>query len=563
MTFVLPIRRWCDRHGLLMTGHLLREGNLETSLGATGTPLEATDAFSLPAVDEINTASALRDVEWITFGTAEHAIRKNGNGGLAELFALGPCDMTLARIRRQIHFASMFGFDRYVLAVSPMDMRGNSTAKMSCYFNGFSPALPWFPAFEALGEDARAAAAVAHRQFVPEIQIRRPAAGVPLEELLIQLAQAQRQWTLIGEDEEGTAPVVIHLTPEGIVPETMPDGTRFGWSNFATFLHKLDETLPRNVAVTEQDGSLARDLFLRTYADGSTELLNFSSSRETRRLFLNRNTSRVAFELAPDGVRSFSSRQAELDCPNLKRPASEGIRPFGSWRVELDRPNLKRLAFENGICRFKLNSALDGLVFLLRRHKVPVTLEMDGIPITADKPSDILPEGFRGLYAATSPFRLEAGEYTLKMTGDFPEYPYLPGVFLAGNFAVFGDTLVEYAQDGAGLENYVGKIIQTGESEIPRDADHLCLETDELYTVLYLDGKKMPERLWAPFVWEIPETLAGKVVSVRIERYTSCGPMFGRDRFDHPRPEDRAGLLARFRPSGVIRHPVVEPEFLS
>ena len=561
--FVLPIRRWCDRHGLLMTGHLLREGNLETSLGATGTPLEATDAFSLPAVDEINTASALRDVEWITFGTAEHAIRKNGNGGLAELFALGPCDMTLARIRRQIHFASMFGFDRYVLAVSPMDMRGNSTAKMSCYFNGFSPALPWFPAFEALGEDARAAAAVAHRQFVPEIQIRRPAAGVPLEELLIQLAQAQRQWTLIGEDEEGTAPVVIHLTPEGIVPETMPDGTRFGWSNFATFLHKLDETLPRNVAVTEQDGSLARDLFLRTYADGSTELLNFSSSRETRRLFLNRNTSRVAFELAPDGVRSFSSRQAELDCPNLKRPASEGIRPFGSWRVELDRPNLKRLAFENGICRFKLNSALDGLVFLLRRHKVPVTLEMDGIPITADKPSDILPEGFRGLYAATSPFRLEAGEYTLKMTGDFPEYPYLPGVFLAGNFAVFGDTLVEYAQDGAGLENYVGKIIQTGESEIPRDADHLCLETDELYTVLYLDGKKMPERLWAPFVWEIPETLAGKVVSVRIERYTSCGPMFGRDRFDHPRPEDRAGLLARFRPSGVIRHPVVEPEFLS
>ena len=539
--FILPIRDWCDRHGLLMTGHLLREGNLENSLGATGTPMEATDAFSLPAVDEIYTASALRDAEWITFGTAEHAIRKNGNGGLAELFALGPCDMSLARIRRQIRFASMFGIDHYVLAVSPMDMRGNSAEKMSCYFNCFSPALPWFPAFEALGEDSRAAAAVAHRQFIPEIQIRRPAAGVPLEELLIQMAQEQRQWTLIGEDEEGTAPVVIHLAPEGIVPEKMPDGTTFGWSNFATFFHKLDEIMPRKVAVTEPDGSLARDLFLRTYADGSTEILNFSPSRETRGLFLNGNTSRVSFELAPDGVRS-----------------------FGPWRVELDRPNLKRLLFGNGVCRFRVSSALDGLVLLLRRHKVPVTLEMDDVPITAEERSDILPDGFRELYAATSPFRLEAGEHTLKMIGDFPEYPYLPCVFLAGDFADHGDTLSEYARDGAGLENYIGKLIQTGEVGIPRDAARLRLETDELYTVLYLDGKKMPERLFAPFVWEIPGELAGKTVSMRIERYTSCGPMFGRERFDHPRPGDyRVPQLVKYRPSGKPRHPVVEPEFLS
>ena len=561
-SFVLPIRDWCDRHGLLMTGHLLREGNLENSLGATGTPMEATDAFSLPAVDEIYTASALRNMEWITFGTAEHAIRKNGNGGLAELFALGPCDMSLARIRRQIRFAAMFGFDHYVLAVSPMDMRGSATAKMSCYFNCFSPALPWFPAFKALGEDSRAAAAVAHRQFVPEIQIRRPAAGVPLEELLIQLAQEQRQWTLIGEDEEGTAPVVIHLTPEGIVPEKMPDGTGFGWSNFATFFHKLDEILPRKVAVTEQDGSPARDLFLRTYAGGSTEILNFSPSRETRSLFLNQNTSRIPFELAPDGIRSFGAWRAELDRPNRKL-ASVGGRSSGSWRVELDRPNLKRITFENGVCRFKLNSALNGLVFLLRQHKVPVTLEMDGVPITADKQSDILPEGFRELYAATSPFRLDAGEYTLKMIGELPEYPYLPGVFLSGNFAVFGNTLTEYMHDGAGLENYVGKIIQFGELAIPRDVGHLRLETDELYTVLYLDGKKMPERLWAPFEWEIPEALAGKTVSIRIERYTSCGPMFGQDRFDHPRPGDRESLLSKFRPSGMIRHPIIEPEILS
>ena len=538
--FVLPIRDWCDRHGLLMTGHLLREGNLENSLWASGMPMEATDAFSLPAVDEIYTVSALRDIEWITFGTAEHAIRKNGNGGLAELFALGPCDMSLAKIRRQIRFASMFGFDHYVLAVSPMDMRGNATPKMSCYFNCFSPATPWFSAFKELGEDARAAAVVAHKKFVPEIQIRRPALGVPLEELLIQLSQSQRQWTLIGEDEEGTAPVVIHLAPEGIVPEKMPDGTTFGWSNIATFIHKLDQVLTRKVFVTEQDGSLAEDIFLRSYGDGSTEIINFSSSQEPRKLFLNRNNSVIPFELAPAGVRSFCS-----------------------WRVELDRPNLKRLTFENGVCRFKVNSALDDLVFLACQHKQPVTLEMDGVPITANEQSDILPEGFRGLYAATQPFHLEPGEYTLKIKEDVFDYPYFPSVFLAGNFSVSGNTFSQYSNDGAGIENYAGKIIQIGEVEIPCEAKRIRLETDELYTVLYLNDKKISERLWAPFVWEIPQDLAGKVVSIRIERYTSCGPMFGRERFDHPEAGDfRVPQLVRYRPSGKLPHPIIEPEFL-
>ena len=535
-SFILPVRKWCDRHNLLMTGHLMHENGLDSSLRASGTPMAVTESFSLPGLDEIRTLAAVEKIEWNTLGTAEHAVRRNGKGGLAELFALGPCDMTPARILRQIRFVSLFGIDHYVLAISPFDMRGN-TVKTE-YFNPFSPAQPWFGAFEKMGEEARLSAAVARRDFAPEIQIRRPGGGMQLNELLIRLVQSQRQWRLIGEDEEGTSPVVLRLEPEGLTAEKMPDGFGRHWGSFAAFLSALDELLPLKTAVLEGDGSPARELFVRTFADGSVEIVNFSKSREARRLILRRAGREVPFELAPDGIRSFCN-----------------------WKVLTDRPNLKRLVFEKGVCCFRAESPLDGLVLLLRQRETPVALELDGRPVEAGTPAGALPEGFRDLYLGTAPFRLEAGEHTLAMKGEFPEYPFLPGAFLAGDFADFGGTLAEYAEDGAGLENYAGKIIQTGRAEIPCGAAALRFETDGLYTELFLDGEKMPERLQAPYVWRIPERLAGKTVSVRIERYTSCGPVFGEVRLKSVPPG--GGLQAAdCLPSGRVRHPAVELEFL-
>jgi Ser-tRNA(Ala) deacylase AlaX len=222
--FVLPIRSWCDHHDLLFTGHLLAEHTLKDSFRASGSPMKVADGFSLPAIDEIATASQIHSVEWITLATAEHAMRKNGNGGMAELFALGPCDMTLAKIKRQIHLVSLFGTDRYLLAISPFDMRGNTCGAKSQYFNPFTGAQPFFPAFAALNRDVCASAAVARKEFLPEIEIRRPTDEAQLSELLIQLVKAQRQWRLIDEEEEGTAPAVLRIEQEGISTEKMPDG---------------------------------------------------------------------------------------------------------------------------------------------------------------------------------------------------------------------------------------------------------------------------------------------------------------------------------------------------
>jgi hypothetical protein len=535
-SFVRPIRSWCDSHGLLMTGHLLSEDTLRGSFNASGTPMAVTDTFSLPAVDEIGTQMAIHSIEWLTLGTAEHAVRKNGNGGLAELFALGPCDMSLAEIRRQIRLFAMFGIDHYLLAVSPFDMRGNAIKTQ--YFNPFSPAQPYFPAFAALKSDAAAAAAIAGKGYIPEIQIRRPGTEAQLIELLIQLVKNQRQWSLIGENEEGSAPVVLRLEQEGISTEKMPDGSYHRRSSFSSFLNALDEISPLKTAVREPDGSLAQDIFVRTYTDGSCQVINFSSSREPRRLCLCRNGGEAVFELPPDGT-SF----------------------FCGWRVQLDRPNLKRLPFEKGLCRIRLDSELENLVLLLRQCDAPVVLELDGHPVEASGSTTALPEGFRELYKETAPLRLEAGEHVLEMKGDFPEYPYLPSAFLAGAFADFGSRIAEYKDDGAGLENYIGKLIQTGMVEIPCGASTLQFEADGLFTELFLDGEKMPERLHAPYIWRIPEHLAGKTVEVRIERSTSCGPMFGTERFAQLRPGDNPRWLQPYSPRGKVRHPAVEISF--
>ncbi len=121
--------------------------------------------------------------------------------------------------------------------------------------------------------------------------------------------------------------------------------------------------------------------------------------------------------------------------------------------------------------------------------------------------------------------------------------------------------LAPYAQDGIGLEQFIGRITQQEELEIPAWANTLSFEADGLYTELCINGEKMAERLNAPCIWRIPERFAGKKVEIKIERCTSCGPMFGVKRFDDLRPGDESLWLNCSRPSGRVKHPVAELVF--
>ena len=529
--FVRPVRDWCSAHNLFLTGHLMDESSTGKSLAASGRPLEIIDQFTLPGMDEIITRQFNDNMEWLTLATAEHGIRHAGNGGLAELFALGPCDMTLARMKKMIRLTGMFGVDHYVLAVAQLDMRGNW--EKNRYFNPYSRTQPWFRALKLLGDDAALSAEIAGKRFTPEIQIRYPRMPRPLNDLLMQLTDLQRGWSVIREEEPGTAELVLHLNRDGITEE------RSGrtWTSVQVFLQDLDEMAPLRIFVTECDGGRARDLIVRNYSDGSTEIVNLSRSPEERVLLLHRNGQIIPFSLAFDGTASFSG-----------------------WKIELDRPNLKRLEFENGRCRITVKKTLSALTLALRNYGERVELLLDGAPVAAEQECRSLPQGFRELCRESLPFDLAAGEHLLELAAESKDSPYLPAAFLVGEFADHDDGLARYAGDGAGLGNYIGKLIQRGEVDIPADATLLRLETDGLYTELLLDGESLGERAWAPFAWRIPERFAGRRVSLRIERYTSCGPMFGSRAFD-PTQAGNDDWLKTYAPQGGVRHPVAEPVF--
>ena len=526
--FLKPIREWCSAHNLLLTGHLMDESSPAGALRASGQPLETTGTFSLPGMDEIFTRRRMEDTEWLTLGTVEHGIRRNGNGGLAELFALGPCDLSLGRMKKMIRTVSMFGVDHYVLAVAQLDMRGN--VEKSQYFNPYSRTQPWFRALKRLGEDACSAARTAKKRFLPEIQIRYPSVERPLNELLIRLTAAQRQWALIGEEEAGSAPFILRLEYSSIVEENSGKS----WNRMEEFMQYLEQTAPLRTFVSEQNGTPVKDVFLRNYADGSAEIVNFSESGRCRKLILHRNGQDIPFPLESDGTRSFPG-----------------------WIVEMDRPNLKRLIFKNGICRISLKAPLSGLTLALRSYGGRTELRMDGISVTAEKECSSLPQGFRELYRETESFELAPGEHLFELTEKAPDYPYLPLAFLTGTFAVSGADLSKYAADGNGLEEYAGKLIQHGTVAIPVDAQLLRLETDDLDTEVFFDGESLGERAWAPFAWRIPERFAGQTVSATIVRYTSCAPIFGTESFD-PNPNGPNGWLAQYRPHGGVPHPVSE-----
>ena len=105
-------------------------------------------SFSLPGIDDIYTSFSSQD-EMAILGAAEYA--SGENGAMAELFALGPVDMSYAKKRCMIYLAAALKIDHYVLAISHMDMRGNMLVKD--YFNTFSADQPDFVGMKLLDID--------------------------------------------------------------------------------------------------------------------------------------------------------------------------------------------------------------------------------------------------------------------------------------------------------------------------------------------------------------------------------------------------------------------------
>jgi len=173
ITFGKQVSDWCRAHNLLLTGHLMNEYDFDAAHRFNGHILRVLDTFSLPAIDDIFTWKDFDRQEFQTLNVLAHAVEANGSkGGLAELFALGPSDLSPAQIRRNFWLTAMHGCDHFVMAVAALDPRGNF--EKQTWYNPFGPEQAWSIYYKELGDEAARAASHAQKPKAWQIGLRYP-----------------------------------------------------------------------------------------------------------------------------------------------------------------------------------------------------------------------------------------------------------------------------------------------------------------------------------------------------------------------------------------------------
>ncbi|MBR5079693.1 MAG: hypothetical protein IKX30_13235 [Victivallales bacterium] len=541
-TFFDKIRNWCDAHGILLTGHLMAEHDIH-ALRFNGDPLLEIDGFSMPGMDEINTSTTMDRIEWQTLGTARYGIEKRSNGGLAELFALGPADLPAMKYRQMIWLVAMFGIDHYLMAVAQFQSQGNIYKKG--WYNPTTPTQTWFDHYAELGEDAARAASFAGRKVLPEIEIRYAEYAPNQPEMLRKLIAAQRSWKFIHRRDKASvnAPAVLRIEQNGIIEEKT--GQQF--ENIDAFIGWAEDAIPRLATVTNVEGKRVNDVLTRCYNDGNIVVLDLRAPKsEPRILTLDFQGVKTMFALwvgdnvvvGPDGI----------------TPGQNGLKPFPksvgidlvNWKLKLDRSNLLCPEYdEEKKLHLTVEEDVGDVVLLLRRYGDHASATLDGKEIQVTDVPTALPQGLNELYLQTAPIKLSVGEHVIQLTGDAEEYPYLPGVFMAGKFAVeatdaangkmtvrrmtkevsSGDLAAKW------LRNYAGRVILRKKVRIPENAYALRVDTHDLCVRLRINNEEIYGQAWTPFSWRLPKYFPGEKVELSIILEAPVSAIFGRERF--------------------------------
>ncbi|MBO7092941.1 MAG: hypothetical protein J6W23_14245, partial [Victivallales bacterium] len=321
------------------------------------------------------------------------------------------------------------------------------------------------------------------------------------------------------------------------------------------------------------------DVLTRCYADGNAVILDLRERKnEPRVLALDFNGYKTVFVLwaggcvvvGPDGVTPGAVVSAF--------PKSVGI-GCDDWKLSLDRPNILCPEFnDERTLILTVKEGVGDVVFMLRRYGEEASATLGSEEIVVSKVPDALPQGLNELYLQSIPIvlKLTEGEHVLQLKGDAEEYPYLPGVFLAGNFAVeatdvangkmtirslpkdvpYGDLTVK------GLRNYAGRVILEKTVHVPEDAAFIRLDTNDLCADVLLDdtilgvkvlpsfisSKSLGAKAWAPFIWPVPKEKRGKTMKLSVILDAPVSAIFGRERFS----KMKAGLYTPPATDGAI-----------
>lgn len=514
--YVSKIRKWCDAHGILMTGHLMDEINTDQSLCASGDAIAALRGFSMPGMDEVFTNTDTANAEWITLGTLQAARRRSKHGAMAELTAFGPCDQPPERILQMIRLAALFGVDKYFLGVAPYDSREGYRKRD--WFAPVNYTQPWFGATEKLGEYAGKASELAGKTVIPEICVRFPVLQAASEHgennkinetllsLLRSLIKNQYQWQFLDTDEEA------------------PEKTRFT-AEYDTPIEEIINAVPRTLTVTLADGTLPDEILVRRYTDGTVCVLDLTDSNDgVRTLYLRDGDGKTPFKLYSRGL--FVKDREDSSYSEITR-----VKPL--YKLTAGSKSLLRCVFagESTVYKFKVAQELKVRV-IARKYAYQGVISLDGEPVRAGYPCDALPDGMNTLYGATDEITLPAGEHTVTVSELPFNEVYTPSAFICGDFAVKDGALCEMPRFVYGAEVpdtlgfYCGELTYETELTLPDECTALSLNAQCLYTEIFVNGVSLGKRIEKPYVYTLPTALSRKKINLKITQYTTVGPLF-------------------------------------
>lgn len=507
--YAKQISAWCEGHGVLLAGHLLDDDRPARSLFASGDFTKVLPEFSLPGIDDIRTDF---DDPYLlsVLGCAELA--KSEIGAMAEIFALGPCDMPFSKQIAMIYLCAAFGINHYFAAISHINVKGNRP--INNYFSHFGPARPDFDGMRLLCKEAENAAALSAVGFVPDVYVTYPvtryaksaAKNQPdgdFAALLAELSERQLQWKYLREGETASDGIkTVALSEEGFL---LLDGVKMPKD-------KVLSSVSVPARVTEADGSLPKKLFVRRNPGGDLTVINLSP--EERNLKIAGESVRLC------GYEVFTGKKESFDvCAKYS----------GTFDIGHENQNKARMMYLNSETRAELECNGDFDVVFSVREECTASLDGERLGVGACHSIGI---GFDGLYRDSGKIHLSKGLHTVICGND---YKYLPSVLLSGEFSVeyaSGDVcraiLSERKSASTAGEHFedFGCAVFSFETEIPADADRIKISGEAVCVSLTIDGEDAGEAIAPPYIFRLPRGICGKH-RFEIRQYSSLGSLFG------------------------------------
>lgn len=135
---------WCERHGLMLTGHMMEEPTLKSQTASLGEAMRSYRSFQLPGIDML--------CDWREFTTAKQAqsaARQYGRPGvMSELYGVTNWDFDFRRHKLQGDWQAALGVTVRVPHLSWVSMNGEAKRDYPATFNYQAPWYKEYPYIE-------------------------------------------------------------------------------------------------------------------------------------------------------------------------------------------------------------------------------------------------------------------------------------------------------------------------------------------------------------------------------------------------------------------------------